>query len=111
MAGKQTRTSAETSYPLGLVAAPLWDMLPPGVVSAMKKGLTDFSRKLKGYDQGNLLGLESKTSSPIQVLRDENGLAEGFANLFIIGEGSGYAGGIMSSAADGIRAAMGLVGR
>ncbi len=110
MDGIQRQTAAETSYPLGLLPAPLWEMLPKVVVNAMQQGLADFSRKLKGYDKGILLGLESKTSSPIQVLRGENALAEGFGNLFIIGEGSGYAGGIMSSAADGIRASLGLVG-
>ncbi len=106
---KPTTIPVNSSYPLGLLPAPLWEMLPPLVVSAMQKGLTDFSRKLEGYDQGILLGLESKTSSPIQVVRHENGLAESFDNLFIIGEGSGYAGGIMSSAADGIRAALRIV--
>jgi len=105
----QRQTTAESSYPLGLVPAPLWELLPPMVVSAMQKGLAEFSQKLKGYNKGILLGLESKTSSPIQVIRGENSLTEGFSNLFIVGEGSGYAGGIMSCAADGIRAAMGLV--
>ncbi|HEY9115031.1 MAG TPA: hypothetical protein VIN10_10025 [Bacteroidales bacterium] len=106
---KITVNSVKTSYPLGLAPAPLWKMLPPMVVNAMQQGLKDFSNKLKGYEQGILLGLESKTSSPIQVIREENGLTEGFSNLFIIGEGSGYAGGIMSSAADGIKAAMKVV--
>jgi len=106
---KLTKEQARSSYPLGLLPAPLWEMLPQTVVGSMRKGLQDFSRKLKGYDEGILLGLESKTSSPIQVIRNENGLTEGFSNLFIIGEGSGYAGGIMSSAADGIRAAMRIV--
>ena len=64
----------ETSYPLGIKPAPLWKMLPSAVTASMKTGLTDFCRKIKGYDQGNLLGLESKTSSPIQVIREKNGL-------------------------------------
>ncbi len=109
MDGIQRTVTAESSYSLGLVPAPLWEMLPPLVVGAMRKGLAEFSHKLKGYDQGILLGLESKTSSPIQVIRGENGPTEGFSNLFIVGEGSGYAGGIMSSAADGIRWAMQLI--
>ncbi len=75
----------------------------------MQAGLKDFNRKLKGYEEGILLGLESKTSSPIQVLRLDNGLTEGFTNLFLVGEGSGYAGGIMSSAADGLKAAMKII--
>jgi uncharacterized FAD-dependent dehydrogenase len=66
-------------------------------------------RKIKGFETGNLLGLESKTSSPVQVLRQPNGKCEGFENLFMVGEGSGYAGGIISSAADGVKAAMGFV--
>ncbi len=99
----------ETSYPLGLLPAPLWEMLPPVVVQAMRKGLMDFDRKLKGYGDGILLGLESKTSSPIQVLRESGGLCTGFDNLFLAGEGSGYAGGIVSSAADGIRIAMNIL--
>ncbi|MDD4226662.1 MAG: FAD-dependent monooxygenase [Mariniphaga sp.] len=99
----------ESSYSPGLVAAPLWELLPKSVVQSMQAGLTDFSGKMKGFDTGILLGLESKTSSPIQVLRQPNGCCEGFENLYIVGEGSGYAGGIISSAADGIKAAMNLI--
>ena len=99
----------ETSYPLGVKPAPLWKMLPPAVTSSMQKGLTDFCKKIKGYERGNLLGLESKTSSPVQAIREKNGLCAGFTNLFIAGEGSGYAGGIVSSAADGIKIALNLI--
>jgi uncharacterized FAD-dependent dehydrogenase len=98
----------ETSYPLGLAPAPLWKMLPPAVTASIKQGLVDFCKKIKGYDKGNLLGLESKTSSPVQVIREQNGLCTGFTNLFLAGEGSGYSGGIVSSAADGIKIAMNI---
>lgn len=98
----------ESSYPLGLVSAPLWELLPKPVASSMQAGLTDFIRKMRGFETGILLGLESKTSSPIQVVREKNGLVENFDNLYLIGEGSGYAGGIISSGADGVRAAMGM---
>ncbi|MFZ5430269.1 MAG: FAD-dependent protein [Bacteroidota bacterium] len=101
-----SRKAPETSYPLGLIPAPLWEMIPEVVVSSIAEGLQDFSRKLKGYDEGILLGLESKTSAPVQVIRDETGRCEGFSNLYLAGEGSGYAGGIISSGADGIRVAM-----
>jgi uncharacterized protein len=80
----------------------------PEMMNSMQAGLTDFSRKIKGFETGNLLGLESKTSSPVQVLRQPNGRCEGFENLYMVGEGSGYAGGIISSAADGIKAAVGF---
>ncbi len=99
----------KSSYSLGVTPAPLWEMLPVPVVKSMQVGLIDFNRKMRGFETGNLLGFESKTSSPVQVIRDKTGLCENFENLYLIGEGSGFAGGIISSAADGIRAAMSLV--
>lgn len=106
---KEPHKIPDTSYPLGLTPAPLWKMLPPAVTASLKQGLTDFCRKIKGYEKGNLLGLESKTSSPVQVIREQNGLCTGFGNLFMAGEGSGYSGGIVSSAADGIKIAMNII--
>ena len=106
---KTVSTNAESSYPLGLLNAPLWEFLPEQVTQALKLGLTDFNRKIKNFDQGILLGLESKTSASIQVLRERSGLCEGFKNLYMLGEGSGYAGGIISSAADGVKGAMHLI--
>ncbi|OFX83383.1 MAG: hypothetical protein A2W99_11755 [Bacteroidetes bacterium GWF2_33_16] len=106
---KEPKKSALTSYPLGLKPAPLWEMLPLNVSNSMRKGLQDFCRKIRGFETGNIMGLESKTSSPIQVLREENLSVTGFKNLFIVGEGSGYAGGIISSGADGIKAAMNII--
>jgi uncharacterized protein len=106
---KEPHRIPNTSYPLGLAPAPLWKLLPPAVAHSLKHGLTDFCRKLKNYDRGTILGLESKTSSPVQALRGENGCCTGFENLFIAGEGSGYAGGIVSSAADGIKIAMNII--
>ncbi len=107
---KETEKTIKSSYPLGLFPAPLWDLLPSAIYQAMRAGLQNFIKKMKGFEIGNLIGLESKTSSPIQVIRDPNGLCSGFKNLYMIGEGSGYAGGIMSSAADGIKVAMGIAG-
>lgn len=107
--GKLTFQRSETSYPLGIEPAPLWDMLPDRVADAMKDGLKDFIRKMKGFETGNIMGLESKTSAPIQVLRESNGLCTGFNNLYVIGEGSGYAGGIISSGADGVKTALKII--
>jgi uncharacterized FAD-dependent dehydrogenase len=109
--GKEPAKIPETSYPLGLKPAPLWNMVPEIVTHALREGLKDFEHRLRGYNNGILLGLESKTSSSVQVLREPNGLCTGFENLFIAGEGSGYAGGIVSSAADGIKIAMQIVNR
>jgi hypothetical protein len=99
---------AQTSHPIGLTAAPLWNMLPEPVTRALQNGLRTFARHLRGFEQGTILGLESKTSAPIQALREDTGRCPGFDNLYLAGEGSGYAGGIISSAADGIRIAMHL---
>jgi len=109
LARKITQTNSQSSYPLGLASAPLWEMLPAAVVRAITTGLKEFSGKLKGFEKGLLVGLESKTSAPIQVLRDRRGLCDGFENLYMVGEGSGWAGGIISSGVDGIRAAMSII--
>jgi len=110
IAGHERGALFASSYPLGLKPAPLWELLPPRVSGALREGLKDFSRKIKGFETGMIMGLESKTSSPIQVLRDTGGLCRGFENLYVVGEGSGWAGGIMSSGADGIQAAMHIAG-
>ena len=107
--GTEPTSIPKTSFPLGLKPAPLWNMLPPFVTHALREGLKDFENRLRGYGKGILLGLESKTSSPIQVLREQDGRCTGFDNLFLAGEGSGYAGGIVSSAADGIKIAMRII--
>lgn len=101
----------ESSYSLGLKPAALWELLPPKVSRSLREGLKGFSRKMKGFETGNMMGLESKTSSLIRVERENHGLCAGFENLYVVGEGSGYAGGIISSGADGIRAAMGIIGQ
>jgi len=106
---KEPQKNIQSSYPLGLKAAPLWEMLPESISNSIRKGLQEFTRKIKGFETGSIMGLESKTSSPIQVIREENMSCTGFSNLFIVGEGSGYAGGIISSGADGIKAAMNII--
>jgi uncharacterized protein len=98
-----------SSYPLGLKAAPLWELFPSPISNALREGLKDFRHKINGFEEGTIMGLESKTSSPIQVLREKNGCCTGFENLYVVGEGSGYAGGIISSGADGIKAAIDIL--
>ena len=110
IARKESGAIFPSSYPLGLKPAPLWELLPPSVSDALREGLKDFSRKIRGFETGTIMGLESKTSSPVQVVRDKSGLCTGFENLYVVGEGSGWAGGIISSGADGIQAAMHIAG-
>lgn len=102
--------SVESSYRPGLAPAALWELLPPRISLSLSAGLQHFSRQLKGFETGIILGLESKTSAPLQALREENLSTPGLPNLFIAGEGSGWSGGIVSSAADGIRAALAACG-
>ena len=96
---------------MGLKPAALWDLLPSKVSDSIREGLKDFNRKIKGFETGIIMGLDSKSSSPIQVLREEGYHCAGFENLFVVGEGSGYSGGIISSGADGIKAAMAIIGK
>jgi uncharacterized FAD-dependent dehydrogenase len=111
LADKVSTTLHESSYPFGLVPADFNELLPVEIVASLKDGMKDFSRKLRGFEQGVMMGLESKTSSPVQVVRGRGGHSEVVENLYISGEGSGWAGGIVSSAADGIKAALDIINR
>ena len=103
--GKKLNSLPQSSYPFKLIESDFSDLLPTGLIDPLKNGLKDFCQKLKGYETGIILGLESKSSSPIQVERDPQKLTAGYSNLYVVGEGSGWAGGIISSAADGLKAA------
>lgn len=105
---KTAKTSLRSSYPLGIYTEPLQKMIPEFVYKALVEGLTEFSKKIRGFENGVLMGLESKTSSPIQVAREKTGKCLGFNNLYMIGEGSGFSGGIISSAADGVKCALSI---
>lgn len=95
------------SYAPGVVPADLRGCLPDYVCAAMAEGLAAFDRKLRGFaDPGALLtGVETRSSSPIRILRGADMQSLGLPGLFPAGEGAGYAGGIVSSAVDGLRVA------
>jgi hypothetical protein len=97
-----------TSYPLGLASADFCELLPSVLVEPLREGLHDFCGKLRGYEGGQIMGLESKTSAPIQALRHPELLYSRYENLYIAGEGSGWSGGIVSSAADGLKVAQAI---
>jgi len=94
-----------SSFKPGIYSNDLNQIFSPSITEAIKFGLTKFNKRIPGFiDNGLLLAPETRTSSPIRMLRKrENFQANGISNLFPIGEGSGYAGGIMSSAADGYK--------
>ena len=96
------------SYRPGTAAADLRELLPEYICGPLQRALKQFDRRIPGFiDEGLLVGVETRTSAPLRILREKkNCQATGVAGLIPIGEGSGYAGGIMSSAVDGYRAAM-----
>lgn len=87
--------------------ASLHTYLPPWIVTELKTALRFFDTRLRGFitREGLLIGVETRTSSPVRITRDAHYEAVNRPGLFPIGEGAGYAGGIVSSAVDGIRAA------
>jgi uncharacterized FAD-dependent dehydrogenase len=107
LAGKDHSPIGRCSFLPGVREADLRDVLPPFVVEALKRGFAEFERKMPGFITGeaHLIGVETRTSSPVRILRGEDGQGVNVAGLFPCGEGAGYAGGIVSSALDGIRAA------
>lgn len=93
-----------SSYVPGLSAVPLHEVLPKGIAERLQKAFLAFGKKMKGYysDQANVIGVESRTSSPVRIPRDRKTLQHPqIANLFPCGEGAGFAGGIVSAAMDG----------
>ena len=104
--GKKTAELPESSFSFGLIPADLREFFPKNVYERLKTGLKIFSGKLGCFENGIAAGFESKTSAPIKCLRNQDLTAAPFTNLYICGEGSGYSGGIISSAADGIKTAM-----
>ena len=98
----------ECSYIPGINSAPLHELLPPVIGDRLKIGFKAFGRKMKGYytNQANILGVESRTSSPLRIPRNDESLNHPqVLNLYPCGEGAGYAGGIVSAAIDGERCA------
>lgn len=103
--------AVQPSYRPYPAAADLNSCLPSFLTDALKAGLTQFDRKLKGFARTDavLTGVETRTSSPVRMLRGENLQSETIAGLYPAGEGAGYAGGIVSAAVDGIKCAHALM--
>jgi uncharacterized protein len=102
-----------SSYRPGTVGVALEQVLPPFVVDALRVGLEGLIRRLPGYAHPDavLVAAETRTSAPVRILREPATYASpGLAGLYPVGEGAGYAGGIVSAALDGSRAAAALVG-
>lgn len=101
----------KSTFRPGLRPARLDTLFPTWVSEPLRRALQDFDRKLPGFlREGVLIAPETRTSAPFQVERAEDGSARGFPGLYLVGEGSGWAGGIVSSALDALRACEGALG-
>jgi uncharacterized FAD-dependent dehydrogenase len=91
----------------GLRESELQQVLPPFVNTALRRALPHFERRMRGFitAEATLVGVETRTSAPLRVLRQSDGQALHQPGLYPVGEGAGYAGGIMSAALDGLKAA------
>lgn len=108
----KSHTSPNPTYPLGVTEAALSECLPAFATEALREALPILDRTLHGFaDPGALLtGIEARSSSPVQIVRDTRTLMATSAHgVYPCGEGAGYAGGIMSAAIDGIKVARAII--
>lgn len=100
------------SYALGTVFCDLNELLPEKIAASLKEGLLDFNARVPGFLKDAVLtGVETRSSSSIRINRDKETLQSNIQGLYPCGEGAGYAGGIVTSAIDGLRCAMALMDR
>jgi uncharacterized FAD-dependent dehydrogenase len=109
LAGKVDNSlrSINTTYPHGIIFTDFNKCLPDFVVSNIKFGIKEFDKKLHGFNDPDaiLIGIESRSSSPVRIIRDLNRKSSN-PYIYPMGEGAGYAGGITSAALDGLKTAM-----
>ncbi len=99
--------AVKPSYPIGVAEASAYEYMPEYIPLSICEAIPDFDAWMPGYLFGDavLTGPETRTTSPVRIERDVNGCAPGFFGIYPTGEGAGYAGGIISSAVDGIKMA------
>jgi uncharacterized FAD-dependent dehydrogenase len=114
LADRPTSGVPENSYPRGVISARIAEVVPPLLVAALRHGLPVMDRRWQGrfLREATLVGPEARGSAPVRMLRDEDTReVPGLAGLYPVGEGAGYAGGIVSAAVDGLRSAKAIVAR
>ena len=104
--GRPSQSNNKSNYLGKTLNYPLYEILPPFIVKGLQLGLQDFGRKMHGFytNQASVLAVESRTSSPVRIPRDTTLQHPQLRRLYPCGEGAGYAGGIVSSALDGVKA-------
>jgi uncharacterized FAD-dependent dehydrogenase len=108
--GRASAALPDSSYRPGLLPADLRALFPDFINEALHEALGVWHKRLKGFagDEALLVGVETRTSSPWRLCRDDAYQSVGVRGLVVVGEGAGYAGGIVSSAIDGLRAVLAL---
>lgn len=110
LAGRASKGTLQSTYKPGVKAARLDNIMPKFVAEALKSAIGSYNQKMHGYlsDEALVVGLESKTSSPISMLRDKSLQSTSHPGIYPCGEGAGFAGGIVSAALDGVKVAQAL---
>ena len=107
LAHKEDARLPKSTYPCGLVPSNLWDWMDKTICKSLAEGFQNFDRKIPGFiEEGLIVAPETRTSSPLRMSRNNETLESvNTKGLYVLGEGAGYAGGIVTSAADGVRLA------
>jgi uncharacterized FAD-dependent dehydrogenase len=101
-------SSVTATYPRGVAHTGFDGIFPQFIIDSLKEGIRDFDAWMPGFylPKARLTAAETRSTSPVRVLRRENYEAVGIDGLYPMGEGAGYAGGIVSSAVDGLKCAL-----
>ena len=107
LAHRKGRPPKGSSYRPGLTHTDLHQVFPEWLTAALVQAIKAFDRRMRGFitQEGTLIGIEARTSSPVRVTRDDRLQSVSVKGLYPAGEGCGYAGGIVSSGIDGLRVA------
>jgi uncharacterized FAD-dependent dehydrogenase len=114
LAGRDTDGVPDNSYPRGAIPGRIDELVPPLIAEALRHGLPVLDRRWQGrfLRAATLVGPEARGSAPVRIVRDPRTReTPGIVGLYPVGEGAGYAGGIVSAAVDGVRSAKAIVGR
>lgn len=107
LAKRVDKNLPKTTYPCALVNSNMWDWMDKTICASLAEGFQNFDKKIPGFiEEGLIVAPETRTSSPLRITRNNETLESiNTKGLYVLGEGAGYSGGIVTSAADGIRLA------